>query len=161
STIVRSFLRMVLSSLRSQAISSRPGDSILVSRSPAAMRTTHSTVASTDALMPERMIPADSSAIAQPAAAPTPTTQAASVAACGGAPAAACSSAAVAHAPNTANVAAMTQHRITTWRTRLMLRIHSVETLHRGLEWQTAPTGTLSGAGPAGSDDKRPNPGAF
>src|SRR6185503_18846038 len=108
-----------------------------------------------------RMIPADSSAIAQPIAAPTPTTQAASVAACGGAPAAACSSAAVAHAPNTANVAAMTQHRITTWRTRLMLRIHSTEPLHRGLEWQTAPTGTLSGAGTAGSDDKRPNPGAF
>jgi hypothetical protein len=77
--------------------------------------------------MLERMTQADSSAIAQADAAPIPTPQAASVTDSGGAPEPALTSAVVAQAPSAANAAAIAQHKVTSWRTRLKLRIQAIE----------------------------------
>ena len=116
STMVRSFLRMPFSSARSQEISSLPGDSILVSRSPPAMRTTASTVDSTESLMLERINQPASNAIAQPTAAATPMAQAARPP----------GSDHTAAAPSEADQTAITEKPITTRRTRLTLRIQSI-----------------------------------
>ena len=122
STMLRSFLRMPFSSARSQEISSLPGDSILVSRSPPAMRTTAWTVDSTESLMLERISHPASSATTQPAAEAVPIAQATCP----------LGKAHTAAAPSDATQAAISEKPITTRRTRLILRIHSMFVPHHG-----------------------------